>query len=306
MEVQPPTVQNTASKAVPEAVGKPSGTVPGFFSKPWMQELAPKVRKKIVERGLKFGMSIFFDNKEIIRKIIFEVGGIKTWAKSRAWKKYDLKKFYRTFVVDYAALWRKVRGIVPLKLPKTSLGRFNKEALRMVAKKLKYRACNTEKNEESFRRNALKMFGLKKWDRSKFEGKLTFSKFFKNYVLNYTREINICRQRGDFNGEPRNVLSLGFSINYQYLSGCNAVVPDLSDEDVCSLCLESIDPSDPNKIFVSACNHKFHYECVREGFQHLFVGYRNNFKCPNCRQHSNFDRVVPNNEMYYQQDDWRY
>lgn len=297
-----PEAVATASKAVPETVGKPSGTVPGIFSKPWMQDLAPKVRKKIVERG--FNFKRFNDNKEIIRKIIFEVGGIKTWAKSRAWKKYDLKEFYRTFVVDYT-LRRKVRGIVPLKLPRTPSGKFNKEAFRMVAQELRNRACHTEKNEEAFRRNALKMFGLKKWDRSKFQGKLTFSKFFKDYVLHYTEDVNICCREEDFRGETREELPLDYSIDYHYMSGCNTVVPDLSDEDVCPLCLDEIDPSDPNKVFVSACNHKFHYECVRAGYEHLFVGYRRYFKCPNCRQHSNVDRVVPDNEIY-QQEDWRY
>ena len=251
-----------------------------------MEKLAPKVWIKFRQKHIKFWY--YYDNKEIIRKIIFEVAGIKTWAKSRAWRKYDLEKFYSRFVRTYN-IPPNVEGIVPLKLPRTSSGKFNKEACQMVAEELRLRSGYTEKNEEAFRRNALKMFGLKKWDRSKFQGKLTFSKFFKNYVLHYTQDINICRRQGDFHGEPRNVLPLSYSIDYQYLRAYNAVVPDLSDEDVCSLCLESIDPSDPNKIFVSACNHKFHYECVREGFQHLFVGYRKNFKCPNCRQHSNVD-----------------
>ena len=303
------TAQNTVPGAVPdtvpEAFGKPSGTDPRPFSLLWMQTLALVVMKILVERGINFQRFNYRDNEEIIRKIIFEVRGIKTWAKSRAWKKYDLKKFYTEFVVP---IKNKVRGIVPLKLPKTPSGKFNKEAFRIVAEKLKDRILQTQKNEEAFRRNALKMFGLKKWDRSKFQGKLTFLKFFKNYVLFSTRNINICRREGDFHGVPRDdVFSLGFSIDYRHLSAINFVVPDLSHEDVCTLCLESIDPSDPNKIFVSACNHKFHYECVRVGYEHLFVNeYRKKFKCPNCRQHSNCGRVVPNHEMHNQQANWRF
>jgi len=299
-----PEAVSTASKAVPEAVRKPSGTKPGPFSLPWMQDLVPKVRKKLVEFGIKFQRDNYLDNKEIIRKIIFEVGGIKTWAKSRAWKKYDLKKFYSKFVVNYT-IGSKVRGIVPLKLPKTPSGKFNKEAFRIVEKKLRFSACKKEKNVKAFRRNALKMFGLKKWDRSKFQGKLTFSKFLKNYVL-YKLDINICRRQGDFNGEPRNVLPLSSFINFDKLIRYNLIVPNLSDEDDCSLCQESIDPSDLNKIFVSACNHKFHYDCVRAGYEYLFVNGSRTFKCPNCRQHSNIERVLPNDDMYYQQDDMYY
>ena len=311
MSAQPPTFPKTvlvavatASKAVPEAVGKPSGTEPREFSKHWMQELALQVRKKLREKGIT--NLNYSGNNEIIRKIIFEVGGFQTWAKSRAWKKYDLKKFYRTFVVKNDTIGNKVLGIVPLKLPRTSSGKFNKEASRMVAQELRNRACHTEKNEEAFRRNALKMFGLKKWDRSKFQGKLTFSKFFKDYVLHDTLDVNICCREEDFRGETREELPLVYSIDCRSFIACNPVVPELPDEDVCSLCLESIDPSDPNKVFVSACNHKFHYECVRAGYEHLFVGYRRRFKCPNCRQHSNIDRVVPNNELNYLEEWWRY
>jgi hypothetical protein len=298
------TASNAVPDTVPEAVGKPSGTEPRKFSLPWMRELALQVRKKIREKGIK--NLNYFVNKEIIRKIIFEVGGFQTWAKSRAWKKYDLKKFYSKFVVENYTIRNKVLGIVPLKLPRTSSGKFNKEAFRIVAEKLRYRACITEKNEEAFRRNALKMFGLKKWDRSKFQGKLTFSKFFKDYVLHDTEDVNICCREEDFRGETREELPLDYSIDYRRLIACNAVVPELSDDDICSLCLDEIDTSDPNKVFVSACNHKFHYECVRGGYEHLFVGYRRYFKCPNCRQHSNVDRVVQDNDMYNQQDNWRY
>ena len=294
----------TASLATPLAVTVEEQPKAKQFSKRWMHELAAEVRKKFRVINFDFQNSFYHvgKNKEIIRKTIFEVGGFKTWSKSRAWKKYDLKKFYYNFVRD-DLIKHKVRGINPLKLPKTLSGKFNNEAFLKVAKELRNRVHHTQKTEEAFRRNALKMFGLKKWDRSKFQGEITFSKFLKNYVLR-TDEVNICRQEGDFRGNSREVLPLSPSINFRYLRLLEYSIPVLSDEDVCSLCLESIDPSDPNKVFVSACNHKFHYECVKEGYEHLFINTlitsRNTFrisrkfKCPNCRQHSDCDRVISN------------
>ena len=252
-----------------------------------LEKLADEVFLEMRRIGFNPNTS-FKQGKDKIYKIILSTAGINTWPKKKAYKECTLKKFYNTFIRNVSTHYD---SIVPVNgLTKTPSGCFTKNALKIVSWKL-HRTFfgNLDRTAELYFQATLKMFGLKKWDKSKFEGNMTFSHYFKNYILK-KKNVSICRRKEDFFCQERVIHKTTPFIDYLNLTYVEPIIHKGKNE-CCSICLDKIDYSKPNEVFTTCCNHSFHYECIKEGQYYLFTNYTNLFKCPFCRQLSNFQSI---------------
>jgi hypothetical protein len=278
-----------------ETLAKQSIRLNPISSKAKLTELAKHVIKKLQFHPKKpFGERTKQGQKQI-REVVLEVAGLKTWAKGKAWKKLTIKTFFNKFVK------RKKRiqlnsGTVPLKLEKSKSGRFTKKSLKKFGTVLGHKYFG-ERTHESFLTNALKMLGLKTWNRKLMPSNLTFTQFLRKFVLQ-TIVINPSRQDKDWSmHRARTPIEEG--INYRI---CREFVikTEKGRNDTCPLCLEDL-PEDQNEVFTAVCEHSICYKCSRDGHQYLF-DYEA-YNCPLCRQRSTMDGIISNHSVEHYPDD---